>query len=244
MQIMLKRQLQQLSAKNNSAGFTIIESLVAVIVLGILMTAIAPTIVLSTATRVQSRRVELATLAAGAYIDGVISGNIPAPPISRVNEDEDTITNDRVEAPGTRLECDDLDDLRENKGYCSSPEQASYKVYCVDGSGDGKCTENESKDMIVQTFGFNPQSTEATEGYKLGVRVYRADAFSDNEALEKNAGEGKATQSTFTGGLGKRKAPLVQITTDVVVPGQTTFKNWCTRLSDSTNTNSNDKCIN
>ena len=241
---MLKRQLKQLSTKNNSAGFTIIESLVAVIVLGILMTAIAPTIVLSTATRVQSRRVELATLAAGAYIDGVISGNIPAPPISRVNEDdEDVLTNDRVEAPGTSLDCDDLDDLRDKKGYCSSPDETSYKVYCVDGSGDGKCTENESKDMIVQAFGFNPQSTDAAEGYKLGVRVYRADAFSDNEALEKNAGEGKATQSTFTGGLGKRKAPLVQITTDVVVPGQTTFKNWCTRLKDSNNTNSNDDCI-
>ena len=241
---MLKRQLKQIYANKNSPGFTIIESLVAVIVLGILMTAIAPTIVLSTATRVQSRRVELATLAAGAYIDGVVSGNIPAPPISRVNEDEDVITNDMVEAPGTTLECDDLDDLKENKGYCSLPEESSYKVYCVDGTGDGKCTENESKDMIVQTFGFNPESTDATQGYKLGVRVYRADAFNDNEALKKNDGEGKATQSTFTGGLGKRKTPLVQITTDVVVPGQTTFKNWCTRLSDSTNTNSNDKCIN
>ncbi len=242
---MLKHQLQQLSAKKNQAGFTIIESLVAVIVLGILMTAIAPTIVLSTATRVQSRRVELATLAAGAYIDGVVSGNIPAPPISKVDEDDDNQkTNDMVAAPGTSLRCNDLDNLREEKGYCTLPEDNSYRVYCVDGSGDGKCTQNESKDMIVQAFGFNPQSTNATEGYKLGVRVYRADAFSDNKALQKNVDGEKATQSTFTGGLGKRKAPLVQITTDVVVPGQTTFKNWCSRLTDENNSNSNKKCIN
>ncbi|MGB3655467.1 MAG: prepilin-type N-terminal cleavage/methylation domain-containing protein, partial [Rivularia sp. (in: cyanobacteria)] len=131
---MLKHQLQQLSTKKNQAGFTIIESLVAVIVLGILMTAIAPTIVLSTATRVQSRRVELATLAAGAYIDGVVSGNIPAPPISKVDEDDDNAeSNDKVAAPATSLSCDDLDNLREEKGYCTLPENTSYKVYCVDG---------------------------------------------------------------------------------------------------------------
>ena len=72
---MLKLQFQKLNSSKNKAGFTIIESLVAVIVLGILMTAIAPTIVISTATRVQSRRIELATLAARGYIDGVSSGS-------------------------------------------------------------------------------------------------------------------------------------------------------------------------
>ena len=87
------------------AGFTIIESLVAVIVLGILMTAIAPTIVLSTATRVQSRRIELATLAARGYIDGVSSGNIPAPPISK------TKTND-VKVPGTSLSCNSNEETK------------------------------------------------------------------------------------------------------------------------------------
>lgn len=236
---MLKRQLHKLSSNNNKAGFTIIESLVAVIVLGILMTAIAPTIVLSTATRVQSRRVELATLAAGAYIDGVTTGNIPAPPITKINKDDDNVkTNDKVEAPGTQLKCDDIKKLTENKGYCSSPggEDSSYKVYCVDGSGDGKCTKDEAKDMIVQAFGFNPESTDATRGYKLSVRVYRADAFKDNKALLKGD-PNKAAQSTFTGGLGKRKEPLTRITTEVVT-GQTTFKNFCSRLEDTSNTNS------
>lgn len=232
---MLKRQLKKLSYQKKQDGFTIIESLVAVIVLGILMTAIAPTIVLSTATRVQSRRVELATLAAGAYIDGVTSGNIPAPPISK--------TSTSANAPAATLSCNNLNDLKANKGYCSSPggNSSSYKVFCVDGSGDGKCTEEESKDMIVQAFGFNSDSTEASQGYKLTVRVYRADAFKDNTALEK--GDGK-TQSTFTGGLGKRKVPLTQITTDIVVAGQTTFQNWCNRLEGSISNNNNSKCSN
>ncbi|MEA5598949.1 hormogonium polysaccharide secretion pseudopilin HpsB [Rivularia sp. UHCC 0363] len=229
---MLKRQFQQLAFKDNQAGFTIIESLVAVIVLGILMTAIAPTIVLSTATRVQSRRIELATLAAGAYIDGVTSGSIPAPPISK--------TTSSAAPPGTSLSCDDVDDLKAKKGYCSSPkDDSSYKVFCIDGTGDGKCTKQQSKDMIVQAFGFNPDSTEASQGYKLSVRVYRADAFEDNSAL--TIGNG-TKQSTFTGGMGKRKAPLAEITTEVVVAGKTTFGNWCNRFKNTktiiNNTNS------
>ena len=226
---MLKPQFQLLASKNNQAGFTIIESLVAVIVLGILMTAIAPTIVLSTATRVQSRRVELATQAARAYIDGVSSGNIPAPPIS---------TTSSIAVPGTSLSCNTP---ATDNGYCVSPiDDSSYKVFCVDGTGDGICTDEESKDLIVQAFGFNQNSTEASQGYKLSVRVYRADAFQGNEALIRNDENTKATQSTFTGGIGKRKAPLVEMTTEIVTD-QTTFESLCARLQGD---NDNSKCIN
>ncbi|MEM6400970.1 MAG: hormogonium polysaccharide secretion pseudopilin HpsB [Cyanobacteria bacterium P01_D01_bin.116] len=228
---MLKRQFQQLAFKNDQAGFTIIESLVAVIVLGILMTAIAPTIVLSTATRVQSRRVELATQAARAYIDGVSAGNIPAPPISKTGS---------VAVPGTSLSCDNPST---DKGYCSSPQDdSSYKVFCVDGTGDGICTDEESKDLIVQAFGFNQNSTEASQGYRLSVRVYRADAFQGNDALIRNENDDdqKVTQSTFTGGIGKRKAPLVEMTTEIVTD-QTTFEHFCARLDGN---NDNSKCSN
>ena len=75
---MIYLKKQHLFPSSNS-GFTIIESLVAIIVVGILMTAIAPTIVLSVATRVQARRVEVATDAAQSYIDGVRSGTIEPP---------------------------------------------------------------------------------------------------------------------------------------------------------------------
>ena len=194
MQTMFKHQLHQLSARKNQAGFTIIESLVAVIVLGILMTAIAPTIVLSTATRVQSRRVELATQAAKAYISGVNAGNIPAPPI--------TDTKD-VEAPSARenLSCKEKD-LQKEKGYCSSHDKNSYRVFCVDGDGDNQCDKENPQDLIVQAFGLNSSSTDASRGYKLGIRVYRADAFKDKDDLETNSSDrsgNKKTQSTFTG---------------------------------------------
>ncbi|HBQ97795.1 MAG TPA: hypothetical protein DD761_04590, partial [Cyanobacteria bacterium UBA11691] len=45
------------------SGFTLIESLVAVVILTIMLVGIAPVIVLATATRIQARRVELATQA-------------------------------------------------------------------------------------------------------------------------------------------------------------------------------------
>ncbi len=222
---MLKSQLQKIYSKHNQDGFTIIESLVAVIVLAVLMTAIAPTIVISTATRVQSRRVELATQAARAYIDGVNSGNIPAPPISATNN---------VKTPKTSLSCNDPS---KDKGYCSSPKESSYRVFCVDGTGDGKCTKDESKDLIVQAFGFNPNSTAANDGYKMSVRVYRADAFQDNKPLISNSDKTKATQSTFTGGLGQSKAPLVEMVTEVSTQ-QTNFQTFCTRLNNTSNRNS------
>jgi prepilin-type N-terminal cleavage/methylation domain-containing protein len=73
-------QKQQQASPSSQSGFTIIESLVAVVVVGILLTAIAPVIILSVATRVQARRVELATDAAQTYIDGVRSKTIDPPP--------------------------------------------------------------------------------------------------------------------------------------------------------------------
>src|SRR6476469_3620673 len=55
--------------KPQDSGYTIIESLVAMIVVSVLMIAIAPVMAYSVATRVQARRIELATQAASAYID-------------------------------------------------------------------------------------------------------------------------------------------------------------------------------
>ncbi|MFN6070099.1 MAG: prepilin-type N-terminal cleavage/methylation domain-containing protein, partial [Pseudanabaena sp.] len=43
---------------SNQSGFSLLEALMAILVVSILMTAILPMIILSTATRVQSRRVD------------------------------------------------------------------------------------------------------------------------------------------------------------------------------------------
>ena len=74
---MIKRQQPQSSSlKSQEAGYTIIESLVAMIVVSVLMIAIAPVMAFSVATRVQAKRIEMATQAAKTYMDGLRSGAI------------------------------------------------------------------------------------------------------------------------------------------------------------------------
>ena len=76
---MIKHKKQQIILSNSDSGFTIIESLVAIVVVSILLSAIAPVLVMSTAIRVQARRIELSTQAARTFIDGVRSGSITKP---------------------------------------------------------------------------------------------------------------------------------------------------------------------
>lgn len=90
--------------------------------------------------------------------------------------------------------------------------------------------------MLVQAFRLNLASTDANKGYSLGLRVYGADAFKENGTLDK--GE---KQATFTGGLGDRKAPLVEMTTEIFVADKTKYRDLCARLLDlKENPNSND----
>jgi hypothetical protein len=75
-----------------------------------------------------------------------------------------------------------------------------------------------------------PTSSDANDGYRLGLRVYRANAFEDSGSLKNNDSVNKVTQTTFTGGLGDRKAPLIEMTTEIFVTNQTTYQNFCDRL--------------
>ncbi|MCJ8279581.1 MAG: hormogonium polysaccharide secretion pseudopilin HpsB [Rivularia sp. ALOHA_DT_140] len=188
------------------------------------MTAIAPTIVLSVATRVQARRIELAADAAQSYIDGVRTGTID---VSDLPSDNEIKSYDAPEQ-GT-LTCT-------ANSYCTSPQT---NLYCIDGDADGSCTLNP-KDMIVQSFRYNKSSTEIEDGFNLGVRVYRADAFDSNRVTELTALKDQDTkkQSTFTGGTGLRsvQTPLMEITTDI--SNGTNFSDFCERLEDSNNTTS------
>ncbi|WP_315790570.1 hormogonium polysaccharide secretion pseudopilin HpsB [Fischerella sp. JS2] len=184
-------------------GFTIVESLVALIVVSILLAAIAPVITLSVATRLQSRRVELASQAARAYIDGVRTKKIDAP---NSTGSDDLSTYAAPTATGT-LTCS-------NNSYCTAPTGTS--VYCVNFDSTDGCQSTSPTDMVVQGFRYNPTSgSTADNGYALGIRVYRADAFKLSTTLLKNTSTTKTTQNTFTGGAGQRTSPLVEMTTEI-----------------------------
>ncbi|KAB8318780.1 type II secretion system protein [Tolypothrix campylonemoides VB511288] len=219
-------QKQQASASNQS-GFTIIESLVAIVVVGILLAAIAPVIVLSVATRVQARRVEMATDAAKTYIDGVRSRTIPPPPIT---DTTDSLGNYPAPPVGT-LTCNTAN------AYCSAP---ATNLYCVDGDADGSgCTMSSIRDFIIQALRRNTTSTTSQDTYQLRIRIYRADAFANDGG---NLTIEPTKQLIFTNKASDRKAPLLETTTEISSK-VTTFSDFCTRLKPpASNSNPQSNC--
>ena len=144
---MTKRQQQQNLSQPRDGGYTIIESLVAMIVVSVLMIAIAPVMAFSVATRVQARRMELATQAARSYIDSLRVGAI------RDGDIGFPVPDDNAAAP-----------------------TGSTQLYCVNLDDKGGCEDGSKKDFYVQGVrpaGAKPTET----GYFLTVRVYRADGF-------------------------------------------------------------------
>lgn len=200
-----------LSGKRHSeqAGFTIIESLAAIIVVTIMLVGITPMLAIAVATRVQARRVELGTQAARTYIDHLRSGQLTHPTVSNT-------PLENAPAPSGSLSCDG-----KNGNYCQSPST----LYCVDGDRDNNCTADSINDMLVQGVGYNSFSNDATRGYTLLVRVYRADAFNDGDPLTTDK-----VQTSFTGGSGNRKAPLVTSTTEIST-GTTRYSDYRCRLN-------------
>lgn len=224
---MSKRKQPQPTSQSSQAGFTIIESLLAIIVVTILMVGLAPVIVLSVATRVQAKRVEQGTDAARAYIDGVRSGTIPAPALK-----PNTTSFKTFPAPSSTLPS-----CPTGNSYCTG----SQSLYCVDGGGSIGCTSGPGgfNDFIVQGFR-NGDAAKPENGYKLGIRVYRADAFADAGTL-KTMGTNEAKAQTFSGGLGDRKAPQFETTTEIAGNG-TTLKALCARIKLTNSGNPNSNC--
>lgn len=81
------QKIREKHKKLSESGYTLMEGLVAMIVVATLMSAIGSVIVLSVGVRIQARRVELATRAAKSYIDGLNSGVI-SPPAFFLDDDE------------------------------------------------------------------------------------------------------------------------------------------------------------
>lgn len=224
--------LLQRSMTTKSSGFTIIECLLAIILVGILMTAVAPVMVLSVATRVQARRVEQATMAARSYIDAVQSGTVSMPENTVLMSEVDAnnkFTSDRASfaqvaaPPSTPITCPS--DITANPIYPYCNNDISASLYCVDNDGGG-CVNASPRDYIVQAFrsirvipsspgGVVAPPDTGTGGYVLGVRVYRADAFDGAATLQTiNVNNGKKV-ATYAGGKGNQFAPLVELTTEV-----------------------------
>lgn len=199
---------------SNQSGFSLLEALMAILVVSILMTAILPMIILSTATRVQSRRVDLATQAARGYIDGVRSGVIDittagaAFPFINNNQDFQGLA-----APSS-VNIADLNGIQGIK---------------VDTNGNG-FNVTDPQDLVIQpmrTGGIASGAELATQGFYMQVRVYRADAFTQDAAGNLNGIQAGLTLQTGNGDTcpngrgivtstgGGKNCPLVVMKVDI-----------------------------
>ncbi|NEQ63383.1 MAG: prepilin-type N-terminal cleavage/methylation domain-containing protein, partial [Moorea sp. SIO4A1] len=209
---MINPQKQQPLSQSSDAGFTIMESLMAMLIITILMLGISPMIVLGVANRVQSRRVEIGVQAARAYIDGVRSGAIDPPAKTEKMEAASILTERNklaeIGAPPSNFDCKKNND----DSYCKNDKS----LYCVDLDEDDGCSKNSSRDLIIQAFRSipaDPNARNPEKTYFLGVRVYRADAFEGTENL-KISQEGAKAKSRGPG-FSDRKAPLFETTTEI-----------------------------
>jgi prepilin-type N-terminal cleavage/methylation domain-containing protein len=213
--------------QSSDSGFTIIESLVALVVVAILLAATAPAIILSTATRVQARRVEQATQAAKAFLDGIQSGTI--------KDDKIPITKVDPTKSLTRK----VSDSNYAKDYLLSniPVPATKdNLYCFKKDGSISPPNNCISDFFyIQAFRIATQDTnlDDIQNYRLGIRVYRSDALfgsliKTSDTIP-NSNNTEQIQTSFRGTLGDRRRPLIEMTTEIV-KGKSSYQDLCDRL--------------
>ena len=207
-----QRPLNQRSPSQE--GYTILEGLMAVVVVSVMLLAIGPVIAFSVGTRVQAKRVELATQAGKSYIDWVKAASDP----NAIKERAPKQT--AITAPATG---DLTSDCTSKDGYCTTTDK---KLYCVNLDETAGCQTNSPVDMVVQPIITSPDATKPENGYGMQVRVYRANSFAPGVALQQSPTK---SDSLTTNALGNRGLPLVMMKTEVL-PSGATFENLRDRL--------------
>jgi prepilin-type N-terminal cleavage/methylation domain-containing protein len=227
---MIDKKLRQQLYQNAEAGYTLIESIIAMLIISMMAVSFLPIFASFTANRVQAKRVALAGTAVRAYIDGVKSGSIRHPTYFAIEPNSIAEVN-----PTGTLTCDPGDDGY----YCSEPtfnaNGGKGEFYCIDNDSSGDCETSSVVDLVLHVGSYNctaqfyqvdDSETDPNVvvnhdlGYILDVRVYRADGFKDNEALKRSKGDDSQLQAAS--GLGNPKKPLIEVTTQVTT-GETNY---------------------
>ena len=229
----------------SESGYTILEGIMAILMVTVMLTLVGPVIAFSVGTRVQAKRIELASQAAKTYVDSLRAGSLP-PPVDNNLTDTTALklrpAPNSGQADGGDLDCDD------KSGFCKNNNAYSNTLYCV--SFDGKntkiiqptppakeptevernCSNKSLVDMIVQAQacypspgGETPEKAKDT-GYHLLVRVYRANAFGKLTGTE-GFKKGKA-DSSVTNALGDPSKPLTTFTTYIVPNADNAFSSF------------------
>jgi type II secretory pathway pseudopilin PulG len=208
------RELPHPSPQPTQSGFTIVEALVAIILASILLTALTPLLVLAVASRVQARRVDLATQAGRSYVEGLRANAIDPP--SKIGANFSRIPTLGVPAPRTMLPGSGVD-----RGNCLDKNLKS--IPCNNA--------NNPPFLVIQAFRDGPIATtdEARQavikqGYCVGVRVYRGDAFNGSNYPTEIA----PLKVMFTESAGTKNHPLLVMKTQII--NQTSFEDYQKRF--------------
>ncbi len=209
------------SRPSTESGYTILEGIVAIVVVAILMTAVTPMIVWSVATRLQAKRVQLSASAARSYMTFLRSD--PAK-----NAPGNVGDNDNVPPAAGQLTdgnaANGESQCTQEDGYCQNKQ-----LYCVNFDENPGCQTESLTDMVVQPIVVGNFPTDANDNfdsgkpYEVAVRVYRANSFADDVSDLKidEVDRTSATSSTSEDGnvgialLGNRTLPLIQLRTSV-----------------------------
>jgi type II secretory pathway pseudopilin PulG len=215
----------------SESGYTILEGIMAILMVTVMLTLVGPVIAFSVGTRVQAKRIELASQAAKTYVDSLRAGSLP-PPVDNNLTDTTALklrpAPNSGQADGGDLDCDD------KSGFCENNNAASNTLYCVSFDGNNTCSNESLVDMIVQAQACYPTGTTVLnekEGYHLLVRVYRANAFGKLTGTEGfKAGK---SDSSVTNALGDPSKPLTTFTTYIVPTADNAFNSFQASADDT-----------
>ena len=230
-------------ATSEQLGFSLLESLMAVVVVTVLLVGIAPMIALSTAARVNARRVDQAVQAARTYADAVRSGVISTQYVYNFSAPTATGTDayffDTVGAPGASATTNSRGvTVPAGMSITNLFDPTKFPGVTIDTNGTG-FTTSDPQDLVImpiRSAGATSSTDLDSQGFVLVLRVYRADAFNSTKTglsplvtTLKRGDEPECTNNVFTGSAGSRACPLVQVRYEVF-PSTITYDGLKTRL--------------
>ncbi|MBF2036961.1 MAG: type II secretion system protein [Leptolyngbyaceae cyanobacterium T60_A2020_046] len=184
------------SKTQGEAGLTLLEALMAIIVVALALSAATPALILTVGTRVQSQRAEQALALAQSQVDRV----------RQIVERGEVGYTAQVNSVAFITTANELKDAPVPTSFVAAPN-ALTQARLVDLDG------NSTPDFAVQIFrtaGYTPAgSTSEVAAFDLGVRVYAADA--DQNALQATAGRLGTTTSQGS----RREQPLAVLYTTI-----------------------------
>ncbi|MEM8611465.1 MAG: prepilin-type N-terminal cleavage/methylation domain-containing protein [Cyanobacteria bacterium P01_H01_bin.105] len=186
---------------NSTSGLTLIESLVAIAVIGITAASIGPVIAISAATRIQSQRAEQALRVAKGEVSRV----------RQVVEQTNTYTAADLGIASTPVAIADVTAALPPTAANAAFNPANYRIAQIINLDGG------DPEFAVQSFRLGASENNDASGrpvtFQLGVRVYEIDAVTDNAA---GLGTTAARLGTTAGEAQRKEQPLAVFYTEII----------------------------